>query len=69
MNYDIFLVNSHLMLDNKEILKGLNHGKGVIRFSNPIKLISNKLKRYLQTRLIQVKNLADNINTVTFNLR
>jgi hypothetical protein len=27
-----------VMLDNKELLKGLNHGKGVIRYSNPDKI-------------------------------
>lgn len=27
-----------VMLDNKELLKGVNYGKGVIRFSNPDKI-------------------------------
>ena len=35
-----------VMLDNKELLKGLNHGKGVIRYSNPNKIDFELIKKY-----------------------
>ena len=35
-----------VMLDNKELLKELNHGKGVIRYSNPDKIDFNKSENY-----------------------
>jgi uncharacterized protein YdhG (YjbR/CyaY superfamily) len=36
-----------VMIDNKELLKGLNHGKGVIRFSNPDKINFEVIKKIL----------------------
>ena len=36
-----------VMLDNKELLKGLNHGKGVIRFSNPDKIDFQLIRKLL----------------------
>jgi len=36
-----------VMLDNKELLKGLNHGKGVIRYSNPDKIDFELIKKIL----------------------
>ena len=45
-----FLIHS-VMLENKNLLKGFNHGKGVIRFSKPEKvdfeLLSNLAKKTL----------------------
>lgn len=35
------------MLDNKDLLKGLNHGKGVIRFSNPDKIDFDVIRKIL----------------------
>ncbi len=34
----IYFLKHEVMLNNKEQLKGLNHGKGCIRFSNPDKI-------------------------------
>lgn len=34
----IYFLIHEVMLNNKEQLKGLNHGKGCIRFSNPDKI-------------------------------
>jgi len=36
-----------VMLDNKELLKGLNHGKGVIRYSNPDKIDFELIRKLL----------------------
>lgn len=36
-----------VMLDNKDLLKGLNHGKGVIRFSNPDKIDFEIIRKIL----------------------
>lgn len=36
-----------VMLDNKELLKKLNHGKGVIRYSNPDKIDFELIKKLL----------------------
>jgi uncharacterized protein YdhG (YjbR/CyaY superfamily) len=36
-----------VMLDNKDLLKGFNHGKGVIRFSNPDKIDFELIKKIL----------------------
>jgi hypothetical protein len=35
------------MLDNKELLKGLNHGKGCIRYSNPDKIDFELIRKLL----------------------
>jgi len=35
------------MLDNQHLLKGLNHGKGCIRFSNPNKIDFELIKKLL----------------------
>lgn len=37
----------HVMLDNKELLAGLNHGKGVIRYSNPDKIDFEIIRKIL----------------------
>ena len=34
----VYILKHEVMLNNKERLKGLNHGKGCIRFSNPDKI-------------------------------
>lgn len=34
----VYFLIHEVMLNNKERLKGLNHGKGVIRYSNPYKI-------------------------------
>ncbi len=36
-----------VMLDNKELLKGLNHGKGCIRYSNPDKIDFELIRKLL----------------------
>ena len=36
-----------VMLDNKELLKGLNHGKGVIRYSNSDKIDFELIRKLL----------------------
>ena len=47
-NYVGFYCLVHqVMLDNKELLKGLNHGKGVIRYSNPDKIDFGLIKKIL----------------------
>ena len=35
------------MLDNKKLLKGLNHGKGTIRYSNPGKIDFELIRKLL----------------------
>ena len=45
-----------VMLDNKENLKGLNHGKGVIRFSNPDKIDFAIIKKILTDTFNSDKN-------------
>ena len=37
----------NVMLDNKKLLKGLNHGKGVIRYSNPDKIDFELIRKLL----------------------
>jgi uncharacterized protein YdhG (YjbR/CyaY superfamily) len=37
-----------VMLNNKELLKGLNHGKGVIRYSNPDKINFELIRKILE---------------------
>lgn len=37
-----------VMLDKKELLKGFNHGKGVIRFSNPDKIDFDIIRKILE---------------------
>ena len=34
----VYFLIHEVMLNNKELLEGLNHGKGCIRFSNPDKI-------------------------------
>ena len=45
----VYILKHEVMLNNKERLKGLNHGKGCIRYSNPDKidyqLITDLLKQ------------------------
>lgn len=49
----IYFLKHDVMLNNKEQLKGLNHGKGCIRFSNPEKinyqLLTNLLKQTVES--------------------
>lgn len=47
-NYIGFYCLVHeVMLDNKDLLKGFNHGKGVIRFSNPDKIDFELIRKIL----------------------
>ena len=34
----VYILKHEVMINNKEQLKGINHGKGCIRFSNPDKI-------------------------------
>ena len=49
----IYFLIHEVMLNNKEQLKGLNHGKGCIRFSNPDKidyqLLTDLLKQTVES--------------------
>jgi len=49
----VYFLKHEVMLNNKEQLKGLNHGKGCIRFSNPEKinyqLITDLLKQTVKS--------------------
>jgi len=49
----VYILKHEVMLNNKEQLKGLNHGKGCIRFSNPNKidyqLITDLLKQTVES--------------------
>ncbi len=42
-----YCLKHQVMLDNKDLLKGLNHGKGAIRFSNPDKIDFNVIEKLL----------------------
>ena len=42
-----YCLKHRVMLDNKDLLKGLNHGKGAIRFSNPDKIDYNVIEKLL----------------------
>ena len=44
------------MPDNKESLKGFNHGKGVIRFSNPDKIDFELIRKLLTDTVNSDKN-------------
>jgi len=50
----IYFLKHEVMLNNKEQLKGLNHGKGCIRFSNP-----NKIDYQLLTHLLKQTTESD----------
>ena len=49
----VYILKHDVMLQNEERLKGVNHGKGCIRFSNPDKidylLITDLLKQTLES--------------------
>jgi len=49
----VYILKHEVMLNNQEHLKGLNHGKGCIRFSNPDKidylLITDLLKQTIES--------------------
>lgn len=42
-----FLIHD-VMLKNQDLLKGLNHGKGCIRYANPKKIDFNIIKKLLE---------------------
>jgi len=44
----VYFLIHEVMLNNKENLKGLNHGKGCIRYSNPSKIDYNLLASLLK---------------------
>ena len=44
----VYLLIHEVMLNNKEKLKGLNHGKGCIRYSNPSKIDFNLIASLLK---------------------
>ena len=47
--YICFYVLKHqVMLDNKDLLKGLNHGKGCIRYGNPEKIDFELVRKLLE---------------------
>jgi uncharacterized protein YdhG (YjbR/CyaY superfamily) len=43
----VYFTVHDVMLSNKELLKGLNHGKGCIRYSNPDKIDFEIIKKLL----------------------
>ena len=43
----VYFAIHEVMLSNKELLKGLNHGKGCIRYSNPDKIDFEIIKKLL----------------------
>ncbi len=43
----IYILKHDVMLANKELLKGLNHGKGCIRYSNPNKIDYEFIRKLL----------------------
>ena len=44
----VYFLIHEVMLNNKENLKGLNHGKGCIRYSNPKNIDFNLIKKLLE---------------------
>ncbi|KAA3613124.1 MAG: DUF1801 domain-containing protein [Calditrichaeota bacterium] len=44
----VYILKHEVMLNNKELLKGLNHGKGCIRFSNPDKIDYDVITKLLK---------------------
>ena len=50
----VYFLIHEVMLNNKEKLKGLNHGKGCIRFSNP-----DKIEYALLADLLKQTNESD----------
>lgn len=44
----VYFLIHEVMLNNKEILKGLNHDKGCIRYSNPKNIDFNIIKKLLE---------------------
>ena len=50
----VYILKHQVMLNNKGSLKGLNHGKGCIRYSNP-----NKIDFQLITDLLKQTVLSD----------
>ena len=43
----VYILKHEVMLANKELLKGLNHGKGCIRYGNPNKIDFDFIKKLL----------------------
>ncbi|MDZ4723111.1 MAG: DUF1801 domain-containing protein [candidate division Zixibacteria bacterium] len=57
-NHTCFYVLKHeVMLANKKLLEGLNHGKGCIRFANPDKIDFEIIKKLLAAT-VQSKSKA-----------
>jgi len=50
-----------VMLSNKELLKGLNHGKGCIRYSNPDKIDFEIIKKLLIATVDQKASPVEDI--------
>lgn len=50
-----YVLKHDVMLDNQDQLKGLNHGKGCIRYSNP-----NKIDFRLISKLLKDTVISDN---------
>ena len=44
----VYILKHDVMLNNKDELKGINHGKGCIRFSNPAKIDFQLIIKLLQ---------------------
>lgn len=44
----VYFLIHEVMLDNEELLKGLNHGKGCIRYSNPEKINYDLIRKLLK---------------------
>ena len=44
----VYILKHHVMQGNKELIKGLNYGKGCIRFSSPEKIDYDLVKKLLK---------------------
>ena len=44
----IYILKHEVMLSNQDLLKGINHGKGCIRYSNPEKIDYGLIKKLLE---------------------
>lgn len=48
----VYILKHNVMLSNKELLKGLNHGKGCIRYGNPNKIDFDLIKKLLTDTVV-----------------
>jgi len=53
-----YVLKHDVMLDNQDQLKGLNHGKGCIRYSNPTKIDFRLISKLLKDTVISDKKIC-----------